>query len=161
MKHLFNARHCKEEEEDDGVSGRGVVSTEEEGGGGVFGLRCKTSPKATTGILFLFNFPVVLTRRIDWDSGGGISFSLLLDLSQSSLAQLGGAPQATPGTMGDRRERGKSLGRAVAGVLGSSKGGRVGEIRGGVGEVAREIWRVGRVREGDRGVRVGAVKMGG
>ena len=66
-------------------------------------------------------------------------FSLLLDLSQSSLTQLGGSPQATAGTMGDGREMGKLLGRAVAGVSGSSKGGRVGEVGGGVGEVAREI----------------------
>ena len=66
-------------------------------------------------------------------------FSLVLDLSQSSLAQLGGSPQATPGTMEDGREMGKSLGRAVAGVSGSSKGGRVGEVGGGVGEVAWEI----------------------
>ena len=66
-------------------------------------------------------------------------FSLLLDLSQSSLAQLGGSSQATPGTMGDGREMGKSLGQAVAGVSGSSKGGRVGEVGGGVGEVTREI----------------------
>ena len=108
------------------------MSTEEEGGGGVFGLRCKTSPKVNTGILFLFNFPVVLTRWIGWDSEGGITFSLLLDLSQSSLVQLGGAPQATAGTMGDGREMGKSLGWAVVGVSGSSKGGRVGEV-------AREI----------------------
>ena len=108
------------------------MSTEEEGGGGVFGLRCKTSPKVNTGILFLFNFPVVLTRRTGWDSGGGIMFSLSLALSQSSLVQFGGAPQATAGTMGDGREMGKSLGRAVVGVSGSSKGGRVGEV-------AREI----------------------
>ena len=114
-----------------------MVSTEEEGGGGVFGLRCKTSPKTNTGILFLFNF--LVTRRIGWDSGGGIIFSLLFDLSQSSLAQLGGSPQATAGTMGDGREMGKSLGRAVTGVSGSSKGGRMGEVGGGVGEVAREI----------------------
>ena len=115
------------------------MSVEEEGGGGVFGLRCKTSPKVNTGILFLFNFPVAWTRRIDWDSGGGIIFSLLLDLSQSLLAQLGGSPQVTPGTMGDGREMEKSLGRAVTGVSDSSKGGGVGEVRGGVGEVAREI----------------------
>ena len=104
------------------------MSAEEEGGGGVFGLRCKMSPKVNTGILFLFNFPVAWMRRIGWDSGGGITFSLLLDLSQSSLAQLGGSPQATAGTMGDGREMGKSLGRAVTGVSGSSKGGRVGEV---------------------------------
>ena len=104
------------------------MSAGEEGGGGVFGLRCKTSPKVTTGILFLFNFPVALTRRIGWDSGGGITFSLLLDLSQSLLAQLGGSPQATAGTMGDGREMGKSLRRAVTGVSGSSKGGRVDEV---------------------------------
>ena len=105
----------------------------------MFGLRCKTSPKVTTGILFLFNFPVAWTRQIDWDLGGGVTFSLLLDLSQSSLTQLGDSPQATAGTMGDGREMGKLLGRAVTGVSGSSKGGRVGEIGGGVGEVAREI----------------------
>ena len=116
-----------------------MASAEEEGGGGVFGLRCKTSPKVNTGILFLFNFPVARMRRVGWDLGGGIMFSLSLDLSQSSLVQLGGSPQATPGTMGDGREMGKSLGRAVAGVSGSSKGGRVGEVGGGVGEVAREI----------------------
>ena len=101
------------------------MSAGEEGGGGVFGLRCRTSPKVTTGILFLFNFPVALTQRIGWDSGGGLTFSLLLDLSQSLSVQLGGSPQATAGTMGDGREIGKSLGRAVTGVLGSSKGGRV------------------------------------
>ena len=104
------------------------MSTEEEGGGGVFGLRCKTSPKVNTGILFLFNFLVALTQRVGWDSGGGIMFSLLLDLSQSSLAQLGGSPQVTAGTMGDGREIGKSLGQAITGVSGSSKGGRVGKV---------------------------------
>ena len=114
------------------------MSAGEEGGGGVFGLRCKTSPKVTTGIFFLFNFPVVLTRRIGWDSEGGITFSLLLDSSQSLLVQLGGSPQATAGTMGDGREIGKSLGRAVTGVLGSPKGGRVGKVGGGVGEIAQE-----------------------
>ena len=113
------------------MSGWGVSSVEE-GRGGVVGLRCKTSPNVNTGILFLFNFPVVLMRRVGWDLGGGITFSLLLDLSQSSLVQLGGAPQATAGTMGDGREMGKSLERAVVGVSGSSKGGRVGEV-------AREI----------------------
>ena len=128
------------------------MSTEGEGGGEAFGFRCKTSPKVNTGILFLFNFPV--TRRIGWDSGGGVMFSLLLDLSQSSLVQLGGSPQATAGTMGDGREMGKWSGRAVSGVLGSSKGGRVGEV-------AREIRRVGRVGGGDRGVGVGTVKVGG
>ena len=59
-------------------------------------------------------------------------FSLLLDSSQSLLAQSGEVPQAMAGTMGDGREMGKSLGRAIVGVSGSSKGG-------GVGEVAREI----------------------
>ena len=130
------------------------MSTEEEGGGGVFGLRCKTSPKVNTGILFLFNFLVAWTRRVGWDSGGGITFSLLLDLSQSSLAQLGGCSQVTAGTIGDGREMGKSLGQAVAGVSGSSKGG-------GVGEVAREIRRTGKVGEGGRATGVGAEMVGG
>ena len=66
-------------------------------------------------------------------------FSLSFDLSQSSLAQVGGSPQAMAGTMGDGREMGKLLGWAVTGVSGSSKGGRIGEAGGGVGEVAREI----------------------
>ena len=118
----------------------------------MFGFRCIMSPNVNTGILFLFNFPV--TRRTDWDSGGGIVFSLLLDLSQSSLVQLGGSPQATAGTMGDGREMGKLLGRAVTGVSGSLKGGRVGEV-------AQEIRRVGRVGEGGRGAGVGTVKVGG
>ena len=114
------------------------MSAEEEGGG-VFGLRCKTSPKVNMGILFLFNFLVAWTRLVGWDSGGGIMFSLFSDLSQSSLAQVGGSPQAMAGTMGDRREMGKLLGRAVTGVSGSLKGGRMGEVGGGVGEVVREI----------------------
>ena len=118
----------------------------------MFGFRCITSPNVNTGILFLFSFPV--TRRIGWDSGGGVTFSLLLDLSQSSLVQLGGSPQATAGTMGDGREMGKWLGRAVTGVSDSSKGGRVGEV-------AREIRRVGRAGEGGRGAGVGTVKAGG
>ena len=80
-------------------------------------------------------------------------FSLSFDLSQSSLVQLGGSPQATADTMGDGREMGKSLGRAVVGVSGSSKGGRVGEV-------AREIQRMGRVGEEDQGTGVGAVKVG-
>ena len=111
------------------------LSSGEENGGGVLGLQCKTSPNTNTGILFLFNFPV--TRRIGWGSGRGVVSSFLLDLSQSSLAQLGGSPHAMAGTMGDGREIGKWSGRAVSGVSGSSKGG--------VGEVAREIWMVRRV----------------
>ena len=117
----------------------------EEGRGGVLGLRCKTSPNVNTGILFLFNFPV--TRRIGWGSGRGSSFSLLSTLPQSSLAQLGASPHAMAGTMGDGREMGKWLGRAVLGDSGSAKGG--------IGEVAREITMVGQVGGGDRGVGVG------
>ena len=132
------------EEDDDGVSGWGVSSVEE-GRGGVAGLRCKTSPNVNTGILFLFNFPV--TRRTGWGSGRGFSFSLLSTLSQSSLAPLGASPHATAGTIGDGREMGKWLGRAVLGDSGS--------VKGGFGEVAREITMVGRVGGGDRGVGAG------
>ena len=118
----------------------------------MFGFRCIMSPNVNMGILFLFSF--LVTRRTDWGSGGGVTFSLLLDLSQSSLVQLGGSLQATAGTMGDGREMGKLLGQAVTGVSGSSKGGRVGEV-------AQEIRRVGRAGEGGQGAGVGTVKVGG
>ena len=122
----------------------------EEGSGGVAGLRCKTSPNVNTGILFLFSFPV--TRRTGWGSERGFSFSLLSTLSQSSLAQLGASPHAMAGTMGDGREIGKWFGRAVLGDSGS--------VKGGVGEVAREISMVGRVGGGDRGVGAGGGTAG-
>ena len=51
------------------------------------------------------------------------------------------------GTMGDGREIGKWLGRAVLGDSGS--------VKGGIGEVALEITMVGRVGGGDRGVGTG------
>ena len=51
------------------------------------------------------------------------------------------------GTMGDGREMGKWLGCAVLGDSGS--------VKGGGGEVAREMTKVGRVGGGDRGVGAG------
>ena len=133
------------------MSDWGELSVGGENGGGVFGLRCKISPNVNTGILFLFNFPV--TRRTGWDSGRGSSFSLLSVLSQSSLAQLGGSPHAMAGTIGDGREMGKGLGRAVLGDSGSAKGG--------VGEVAWEMTIVGRVGGEDRRVGGGRELVGG
>ena len=94
-----------ESDDVEGVSGWSSLLAGGERGGGAFGRRCKTSPKVNTGIIFLFNFPVM--RRMGCGSGGGFSFSLLLVLSQSSLAQFGGSPHATAGTIGEGREMGK------------------------------------------------------
>ena len=94
-----------ESDDMEGVSGWGSLLVGGEGGGGAFGRRCKISPKVNTGTIFLFNFPAM--RRTGCGSGGGFSFSLLLVLSQSSLAQLGGSPHAIAGTIGEGREMGK------------------------------------------------------
>ena len=56
VKHFFSARHCKESDDEEGVSGWGELSVGGENGGGVFGLRCKISPNVNTGILFFSTF---------------------------------------------------------------------------------------------------------